>query len=120
MVLVDTSIWISYLREGNFQLSHLLNEGMVACHPFVIVELACGKLKNRNEILPLLKLLPLAEIVEHDEILEFIENYKLMGEGIGFIDVNLLASAMLTNIPLWTFDKKLTSLSVRLRINYKI
>ena len=120
MVLVDTSIWISHLREGNIHLSHLLNEGIVACHPFVIGELACGNLKNRNEILSLLKLLPFAEIVEHDEILEFIENYKLMREGIGFIDVHLLASAMLTNTPLWTFDKKLNYLSARLKINYKI
>ena len=120
MVLVDTSVWILYLREGNLQMSHLLNEGKVACHPFVIGELACGNLKNRNEILSLLKLLPLTEIVEQDEILGFIENYKLMGGGIGFIDVHLLASAMLTNIPLWTFDKELNRLSARLKINYKV
>ena len=120
MVLVDTSIWIAHLREGNIHLSHLLNESKVVCHPFIIGELACGNLRNRNEILSLLKLLPPAENVEPDEILGFIENYKLMGEGLGFTDINLLASAMLASIPLWTFDKKLNCLSSRLKINYKI
>lgn len=120
MVLVDTSIWVSHLREGNIQLSNLLNEGIVVCHPFVIGELACGNLKNRGEIISLLKSLPCAETVEQDEILEFIENYELMGEGIGFIDAHLLASAILSNIPLWTFDKKLNSVSAKLKINYRI
>lgn len=120
MVLVDTSVWISHLREGDIQLSNLLNEGIVVCHPFIIGELACGNLRNRYEIILLLKSLPLSEIVEQDEIIEFIENYELMGEGIGFIDVHLLASAMLTNIPLWTFDKRLKSLASKLEINYQL
>ena len=55
MILVDTSIWVSHLREGDDRLVTLLDEGMVCCHPFVIGELACGNLKNRIEILSLFK-----------------------------------------------------------------
>ena len=37
----------------------------------------------------------------------FIEKHRLMGRGLGHIDMHLLASAMLTGINLWTFDKRL-------------
>jgi len=45
-----------------------------------------------------------------------IEKYRLMGKGLGYIDVHLLASALLTNIPLWTLDKRLSSVSTKLGI----
>ena len=51
MVLVDTSVWVSHLRDGNVGLENLLNDGEVVCHPFIIGERACGNLKNRQEIL---------------------------------------------------------------------
>ena len=54
MVLVDTSVWVVHLRNGNIGLETLLNEGDVVCHPFIVGELACGNLKNRVEILSLL------------------------------------------------------------------
>jgi hypothetical protein len=120
MVLVDTSIWINHLQKGSVPLEKLLLDMEVACHPFIIGELACGNLKNRSEILSLLHSLPQSPIVEHDEILHFIERNKLMGSGIGLIDVHLLASARLAHIPLWTSDKKLlnTSISLQMAYNY--
>jgi predicted nucleic acid-binding protein len=107
MVLVDTSVWVSHLRKTHAGLVDLLNDGEVACHPFILGELACGNLKNRTTILMLLEALPMALPVEHKEILAFIEGHDLMGKGLGYIDVHLLASAVLTGFPLWTFDKKL-------------
>jgi predicted nucleic acid-binding protein len=41
-----------------------------------------------------------------------------MGKGLGYIDAHLLASAMLTNIPLWTLDKKLNDASSALGIRH--
>jgi predicted nucleic acid-binding protein len=111
MVLVDTSVWVSHLRETHAGLVDLLNDGEVACHPFVVGELACGNLKNRTVILALLEALPMAVLVEHKEILAFIEGHGLMGKGLGYIDVHLLASAVLTGLPLWTFDKKLARIA---------
>jgi predicted nucleic acid-binding protein len=118
MVLVDTSIWIDHLKKGNASLEKLLLDMEVVCHPFIIGELACGNLKNRNEILSLLYSLPTAPILEHNEILYFIESKKLMGIGIGLIDVHLLASARLAHAPLWTIDKKLLSASGALGISF--
>ena len=118
MVLVDTSVWVVHLRNGNIGLETLLNEGHVVCHPFIVGELACGNLKNRVEILSLLQALPVATHVEHEEVMKFIEDHTLMGKGLGYIDVHLIASAILTEIPLWTVDKKLNEISLKLGIGY--
>ncbi len=107
MILVDTSVWIEHLRSGTVGLETVLDEGNIACHPFIISELACGNLKNRTEILTLLKNLPVAAVANDDEALKFIECHQLMGKGLGFIEIHLLMSALLTGIPLWTFDKRL-------------
>lgn len=107
MILVDTSVWVFHIRETHGRLVDLLDDGEVACHPFIIGELSCGDLKNRTTVLSLLEALPTAFLVEHEEVLAFIEDHDLMGKGLGYIDVHLLASAVLTGLPLWTRDKKL-------------
>ncbi len=118
MVLVDTSIWVNHLRQGSRHLEKLLLDAEVVCHPFIIGELACGNIKNRYEILTLLRSLPMAPTIDLNEFLFYIERNKLMGMGIGFVDVHLLASAQLLEIPLWTSDKRLKSAAVELKIFY--
>jgi len=118
MVLVDTSVWVMHLRQGRIGLDGLLDQGEVMCHPYIIGELACGNLNNRLEILSLLKTLPTALQPEHEEVMQFIENNSLMEKGLGYIDIHLLASAILSRVPLWTLDKKLKQVSLRLGIAY--
>ena len=79
-----------------------------------------GNLKNRSEILNSLKLLPSSMNVDHDEIMIFIENNIIMGQGLGYIDIALLVSSILTSIPLWTLDKRLYKFSEKLGLNYFI
>lgn len=119
MVLVDTSIWVSHLRHGYRQLEILLNDAEVMCHPFIIGDLACGNLTNRIEILSLLRALPSAPTVEYNEFLFFIERNQLIGIGIGFVDVHLLAAAQLAGVPLWTADKRLKSAATKLDLAFK-
>ncbi len=119
MVLVDTSVWVHHLRQGNAELEKLLNKGQVMSHQFIIGEIACGKIKNRKELLALLQLLPVAMQAKHEEVMEFIENNKLMGRGLGYIDMHLSASARLTGVPMWTFDKRLDETNKDLGISYK-
>ena len=83
-----------------------MEEGQIISHPFIIGELACGNLTNRLEILSLLKALPEAATATHDEVLRFIEDHRLMGLGLGYVDVHLLAAARLTGVPLWTDDRQ--------------
>ena len=85
-------------------------EGQVLCHPFIVGELACGNLRHRYEI----QALPQAIPAKHEEVLQFIENYRLMGKGLGYVDVHLLASVILTRVSLWTLDKKLNEVAVKL------
>ncbi|MDD5544533.1 MAG: type II toxin-antitoxin system VapC family toxin [Acidobacteriia bacterium] len=118
MILVDTSVWVDHLRRGAPRLIALLNDGEVACHAFVIGELACGRLQNRTEILRLLHRLPLVPSVEEDEFLELLEANPLPGSGIGFVDAHLLASAVLSGLPLWTLDRKLRAAAKRLGCSY--
>jgi predicted nucleic acid-binding protein len=119
MVLVDTSIWVAHLRNGNRQLEGLLMDAEVICHPFIIGELACGNINNRYDILTLLRSLPLAPVLEFDEFLFFIDENQLTVIGIGFVDVHILASAKLAGILLWTADKKLNSAAIKLSLNYQ-
>lgn len=117
MVLVDTSVWISHLRRGSGRLQSLLDEGAVVCHPFIIGELACGQMKNREEILALLKALPQATAAEHDEAMQLIESRRLMGKGLGYVDVHLLTSSLLTGTPLWTLDRGLSTAAAKLGLS---
>ncbi|HOF06120.1 MAG TPA: type II toxin-antitoxin system VapC family toxin [Syntrophales bacterium] len=119
MVLVDTSVWVSHLRDGNTELANLLNNGSVLCHPLIVGELACGNLKDRAVIISFLKLLPISIEAEHEEVLSFIENNRLMGKGIGYVDAQLVASAVLTGVPIWTLDNKLAQVADRLHVKYR-
>lgn len=116
MVLVDTSVWVSYLRESHPRMVSLLNDGDVVCHPFIIGELSCGNLTNRSEILSLLHSLPMVDQAEHEEVLPFVESNDLMGRGLGYVDVHLLASAVLFGASIWTLDRKLRVVSSKLGV----
>jgi predicted nucleic acid-binding protein len=118
MVLVDISVWVSHLRHGNPKLQEMLQEGQVVSHPFIIGELACGNISNRTEIISLMQSLPMLDAIEHEELLLFIEHNKMMGTGLGFVDVHLMAAAMLAGIPLWTQDKSLKQACSRLIIDF--
>jgi len=117
MILVDTSVWVQHLRSGSEQLRSLLEEEQVFCHPLVIGELACGMLRNRREILNMLKALPQADVVQHDEVLGFLEVRHLYGRGLGWVDAHLLASTLLTGCSLWTLDKPLRRAATALNIS---
>jgi predicted nucleic acid-binding protein len=119
MILVDTSIWVDHLRKDNRHLEKLLLDAEVVCHPFVIGELACAHIKNRSEILSLLQSLPVVPSIDPNEYLYFINQNSLYGSGIGFVDIHLLASARLLNLPIWTADKRLRDVAVVLKLSYR-
>jgi predicted nucleic acid-binding protein len=119
MVIVDTSVWINLFRRGDRVLSLLLEGGMVVIHDYILGELACGNISNRAEILKFLQDLPGVGSVTINELLSFIENYSLNSKGLGFVDINLLASSKLSGYPLFTYDKKLISVAELLNLNFK-
>lgn len=106
-VLVDTSVWIDHLRKGRADLRACLETGEVVCHPFVVGELACGTIRQRDEVLSLLAALAQITVADHAEVMHLVEAHQLMGTGLGWIDAHLLASAQLDGVTLWTLDRPL-------------
>ena len=119
MILVDTSVWIAHLRKGAPALVAALEQGNILMHPFVLGELACGNLKSRREVLRLLGDLPGAPQATNPEVMDFIEQRALMGRGVGYIEVHLLASVALAGTArLWTLDKRLAAVAADLKLAY--
>lgn len=105
MILLDTSVWVDHLRNSNEIVTTLLDRGQVLTHPFVVGELACGSIRNRDEILLNLLALPSAPQATDAEVLSLIDNWRLWGRGLGWVDAHLLASARLAKKSLWSYDK---------------
>jgi len=116
MILVDTSVWINHLRQPDAKLQQALIERRVLMHPFVLGEIACGGLHRRSIILSELSKLPSAVSAESYEVLSLIEQHRLFGRGIGWIDAHLLTSALLTHCRLWSDDIRLHDAAVRFKI----
>ncbi len=117
MILVDTSVWIDHLRVGDEDLAALLDDGEVMTHPFVIGELALGHLRQRETVLALLNDLPQATVATDREVMHFVNQYRLFGLGIGYIDAHLLAAVQLTaEAALWTRDRRLSGAAGRLAL----
>lgn len=119
MILADSSLWIDHLRRVNAEFASLLDDRRVACHPFVIGELACGTLAHREEFLRDLEDLPRVRPVAHEEVLALVDRRSLMGLGIGWVDVHLLAAALVEGATLWTLDRRLAAAAVELGVAYR-
>ena len=118
MILVDTSIWISHFRLGHETLTDLLNAGEVVIHPFIIGELSCGNLPNRKKVIYLLSMIPRAATASDNEALKLLEENSLYGLGLGWVDLHLLASAIISHAKLWTLDKRLAKTAQKLGVAY--
>jgi predicted nucleic acid-binding protein len=115
MILVDTSVWVDHLARGVSHLTDILEAEQVLIHPFVVGEIACGTLKSRGEVIGYMKNLPQPTVATHEEVLTLIEQRRLMARGIGYIDMHLLASALLTDAALlWTRDRRLRKTAAEL------
>jgi predicted nucleic acid-binding protein len=118
-ILIDTSVWIDHFRKNSPTLRRLLDNDLALCHPLVIGEIACGNIKKRAEVLDSLAVLPSMPIIDYQELLPFIETHKLFGQGLGWIDVHLLASTMLQQVTLWTLDQSLRNAARRLQCHFE-
>ena len=107
MILADTSVWIDHLRSGDNGLAVLLEDNQIMMHPFVIGEMAPGNLNNHAGLVSKLQNLPMAPVANDPEVLFFIEQQRLAGRGIGYVDAHLLAATgLVPPARLWTQDKK--------------
>src|SRR5688500_15096769 len=97
MVLVDTSVWIRFLSNREHyasELDQLLSRDEVIGHELVFGELLIGDRGGRTTLLAAYAQMRQANRVPHDEVVEFVRERRLHGRGMGWIDVHLLASAI--------------------------
>lgn len=117
-VLVDSSIWLDHFRHGIRELGLLMEKDVVSTHPFVVGELACGNLKDRKAFLASMAKLDTVPTVTLQEVLHLLEANRLAGQGLDWVDVNLLGSALVAGNSLWTRDKALHKAAEKLRIAF--
>ena len=117
MILADSSIWVDHLRRAGEQFQALLDRSEILCHPYVLGELACGTLANRSMVLRDVAILPHPPLATDAEVLSLIELHRLMGQGIGYVDMHLLTSTMLQpGSRLLTRDRRLAAAAARLGV----
>ncbi|MFZ0393192.1 MAG: PIN domain-containing protein [Terracidiphilus sp.] len=107
MILADTSIWIEMFRKGRFkaELGNMIAADQLCTHPFVVAELACGSLPDRQRTLTWLDQLTALKIVRLDDVRIMIEARSLWAKGIGLTDAQLIASCLATSgTKIWTID----------------
>jgi predicted nucleic acid-binding protein len=121
VILVDTSVWVDHFNRADARFADLLDRDLVVTHPFVVGELALGHLRQRESIINTFRALPQATMAQDDEVLDTIERFGLAGSGIGYVDAHLLTATRLTHdCRLWTRDKRLDAVAVRLNLAARI
>lgn len=110
MILVDSSIWIDHFRHGDSELTKIIGDDRLLCHPFVVGKLALGSLRDRDAVLAFLGAQREAVVATHAEVMTVIDRYSVFSMRIGYTDAHLLTSTLLDRrSSLWTRDKRLTA-----------
>ena len=107
LTLVDSSVWISHFHRPDKRVIELLESSQILTHSAVLGELAAGNMKNRVQVLSDLKMIPIISEIPSAEVMEFIDSRKLHGRGLGWVDIQLLASCIAGGRGLLTEDKRL-------------
>src|SRR5262245_44251430 len=121
-VLVDTSVWIRFLSNRvpyASRMDELLSRDEVSGHALVYGELLIGDRGGRKSLLAEYERMDQAPVVPHSDVVAFVRARKLHGRGIGWIDVHLLASALVGRLELWPADPALATVARDLGISYE-
>lgn len=122
MVLVDTSVWIrSFANRTPYamELDRLLDRDEVVGHELVYGELLIGDRGGRRTFLAAYEQMHQASTVPHREVIAFVRHRELQGRGAGWIDIHLLASAIVGRLYLWTADPRFAALAKELGVAYE-
>ncbi len=111
-VLVDTSVWINYLREGRHgeSLDVLIDENLITVNELVLSELIPAlTIQGQIEIIALLRLLPVQPLsIDWNEIQSIqIKCMKKGFNGVGIPDLIVAQNALQHHSSLYTIDKHL-------------
>ena len=122
MVLVDTSVWIRFLANREpyaSALDHLLERDEVVGHDLIFGELLIGDRGGRPKLLTAYEQMSQASVIPHSDVVTFVRARRLQGRGVGWIDVHLLASALVDGLRLWTADPRFAGIAEELAVAYE-
>ena len=86
-------------------------------HPAILGELACGAITGREDFLLLWLALPRVAKVSFEEAWSLLDQRMLWGRGLGWTDIHLLASTLISGNILWTRDRALRDTARQLSIS---
>lgn len=114
LTLIDTSVWIDHFNSPIDRVQQLADDQSAVCHPLVVAEIACGNIPGRRRVIEYLSSLHQATTPEYAEVMNMIESLELHGRGLAWIDVNLIAAALLSSTYLYTHERKLLAVASEL------
>ena len=116
MIILDTSIWIEFLKGNPLYFSHVqevLENQNVLIIDCIFAELLQGSKDKRERDIILLYWNNLPK-VDVDELYIkagiYSSEHKLISKGIGLIDSVIIVSCHHYKAKIWTLDKKLQSI----------
>ena len=121
MVLVDTSVWIRFLKNQSpyaAEMARLLDAEEVSGHEMIYGELLTGDRGDRATLLTEYVHIKATATIAHGEVVAFVRARRLKSRGVGWVDVHLLASAIVGRLKLWTADQSLYALAQELDVAY--
>jgi len=120
-VLVDTSIWIEYFREGNNfeKLDFFIDENLVVTNDLILAELIPFlKIRNHKKLIKLLHSINKLElIINWEKIVEY--QFKCLKNGIngvGIPDLIIAQNAMQHHCEIYSLDNHFQLLKDILKI----
>ena len=123
MVLVDTSVWLrSFANRSPYaaELDRLLSRNEVTGHELIYGELLIGDRGGQRKFLEDYALLGQARLIAHRDVVGFVRDRDLHGRGLGWIDVHVLASALVERLRVWTADRSLHAVAKELGVAYEL
>ena len=121
-ILVDTSIWIDYFRDGknSADMEFLIDENLITINDIILAELIPYlKIKKQAKVVSLLyeiNRVPLA--IYWEEIIELqIKCLKSGANGIGIPDLIIAQHAKQNNCEIYSLDKHFRLLCKTLKVS---
>ena len=114
MIVADTSVWISYMREDDQDLVDILKKYLQKNHVYTVSAIF-GELFQGAKSLRETKIIQIIweSLPKVDEGQLFLraghlsQRYKLHAKEVGLIDSYILSACLDNGYVLWTLDKKL-------------
>jgi predicted nucleic acid-binding protein len=121
-VLVDTSIWVDYLRSGNFaeKLDYFIDENLIVTNDLILAELVPFlRIRNQKKLVSLLRnILRLDLLINWNQIIDY--QYKCLKNGInavGIPDLIIAQNAIQNDCDIFTQDNHFFLMRDILRLN---